>query len=122
MRRKDTNSADRGAARRTFLKTIPAAMAAGLAAPALARQESQAQTQRISRETLDCAEKIFGVDFTDEQEQQALAGVTGIWMPMSSCARWTSRSIPSRLSHSDRICPARSRSLAPRPEQGSKLR
>jgi len=40
-------------ARRRFLKAVPAAVAAGLAAPALARQ---AQEQRISKETLDCAE------------------------------------------------------------------
>ena len=61
------------APRRRFLKTVPAAVVAGLTAPALAQQGEQAP--RIPRETLDCAEKIFGVDFTDEQEQQALAGV-----------------------------------------------
>jgi Asp-tRNA(Asn)/Glu-tRNA(Gln) amidotransferase A subunit family amidase len=61
------------ARRRRFLKTVPAAVAAGLAAPALAQQGNQ--PPRIPRETLDCAEKIFGIDFTDEQEQQALNGV-----------------------------------------------
>ena len=59
-------------ARRRFLKAVPAAVAAGLAAPALARQ---AQEQRISKDALDCAEKIIGVDFTDADQQQALGGV-----------------------------------------------
>ena len=59
-------------ARRRFLKAVPAAVAAGLAAPALARQ---AQEQRISKETLDCAEKIIGIDFPDADQQQALSGV-----------------------------------------------
>ena len=61
-----------GVARRRFLKTIPAAVAAGIAAPALAQQE---QPPRIARETLDCAEKIFGVDFNEQEEAAALNGV-----------------------------------------------
>ena len=61
-----------GTARRRFLKTIPAAVAAAVAAPALAQQE---QPPRIARETLDCAEKIFGVDFTEQEETAALNGV-----------------------------------------------
>ena len=39
-------------ARRRFLKAVPAAVAAGLAAPSLAQQ---AQEQRISKDALDCA-------------------------------------------------------------------
>jgi Asp-tRNA(Asn)/Glu-tRNA(Gln) amidotransferase A subunit family amidase len=62
------------AARRQFLKAIPAAVAGGLAAPALAGQ-AQEQPQRISREVLDCSEKVFGIDFTDAEEEQALRGV-----------------------------------------------
>jgi Asp-tRNA(Asn)/Glu-tRNA(Gln) amidotransferase A subunit family amidase len=58
--------------RRRFLKAVPAAMAGSLAVPALARQE---RPPRISKETLDCGEKIFGVDFSDAEEEQALAGV-----------------------------------------------
>jgi Asp-tRNA(Asn)/Glu-tRNA(Gln) amidotransferase A subunit family amidase len=60
-------------ARRRFLKVVPAAVAAGLAAPALAQQGEQ--PQRIALETLDCAERIFGVDFDPKEEQAALAGV-----------------------------------------------
>lgn len=74
MRRKEDRPHGTGVARRRFLKTIPAAVAAGMAVPALAHQEGQ-PPQRINTETLDCAEKIFGVDFTPEEEQSALAGV-----------------------------------------------
>ncbi len=63
----------RRSARRRFLKAVPAAVAGGLLAPALAQQQEQAQ--RISKETLDCGEKIFGIDFTDAEEEQALRGV-----------------------------------------------
>ena len=59
-------------ARRRFLKAVPAAVAAGLAAPAIARQ---AQEPRISKDVLECAEKIIGVDFADAEQQQALSGV-----------------------------------------------
>jgi Asp-tRNA(Asn)/Glu-tRNA(Gln) amidotransferase A subunit family amidase len=59
--------------RRRFLKAVPAAVAGALAAPALAQQEQQAQ--RISKETLDCSEKIFGIDFTEAEEEASLNGV-----------------------------------------------
>lgn len=71
--RSQKNPARDAAGRRRFLKTIPAAVAAGLAAPALAQQGEQ--PRRIGVETLDCAEKIFGVDFPPEQEEAAAAGV-----------------------------------------------
>ncbi len=61
------------AARRRFLKTIPAAVAGGMALPAIGQQPER--PQRISKDTLDCGEKIFGVDFTDAEEGQALSGV-----------------------------------------------
>jgi Asp-tRNA(Asn)/Glu-tRNA(Gln) amidotransferase A subunit family amidase len=63
----------RGLARRRFLAAIPAAVAGSLAAPALARQ--QQTPPRIDPATLDCAEKVFGVDFTAAEEQQAAQGV-----------------------------------------------
>jgi Asp-tRNA(Asn)/Glu-tRNA(Gln) amidotransferase A subunit family amidase len=74
MRRTKDHAKTTAVARRRFLKTIPAAVAAGIAAPALAQQGQQAP-QRISTETLDCAEKIFGVDFTPEEEQAMVNGV-----------------------------------------------
>ncbi|MEP6914515.1 MAG: amidase [Acidobacteriota bacterium] len=69
-------AAKRGVPRRRFLAAIPAAVAGSLAAPALARQQPPAPP-RIDTSTLDCAEKIFGVDFTDAQEEQAASGVNG---------------------------------------------
>ena len=59
--------------RRRFLKAVPAAVAGALAAPALAQQPPA--DARIKKETLDCGEKIFGVDFTDEQEAAVVGGV-----------------------------------------------
>jgi Asp-tRNA(Asn)/Glu-tRNA(Gln) amidotransferase A subunit family amidase len=58
--------------RRRFLQAVPAAVAGGLAAPALGGQE---QARRIGKDTLECGEKIFGVDFSDAEEEQALGGV-----------------------------------------------
>jgi len=60
------------AARRRFLKTIPAAVAAGLAGPLLARQ---AQEPRIDKATLECGERIMGIDFSDAEQEAALSGV-----------------------------------------------
>jgi Asp-tRNA(Asn)/Glu-tRNA(Gln) amidotransferase A subunit family amidase len=62
-----------GLRRRRFLQAVPAAVAGGLAAPALAQQPEQ--TRRINKDILECGEKIFGVDFTDADEEQALGGV-----------------------------------------------
>ncbi len=58
--------------RRKFLTAVPAAVAGGLASTTLARQE---QERRINKATLDCGEKIFGVDFNDAEEEQALNAV-----------------------------------------------
>ena len=82
--------------RRTFVKTLPALGVAGLTVSTLSRP-SLAQTvsptpspaptpsptpaasptppPRITKEILDTAEKIFGVDFTDAQEAMAVGGV-----------------------------------------------
>lgn len=62
-----------GVDRRRFLKAVPAAVAAGLAAPVLARQRPETSGP-IDKATLDCAEKVFGVDFTDAEEEMALRG------------------------------------------------
>jgi Asp-tRNA(Asn)/Glu-tRNA(Gln) amidotransferase A subunit family amidase len=74
MKRKlDVAVRPRGLARRRFLAAIPAAVAGRLAAPAFARQ--QQAPPRIDPATLDCAEKVFGVDFTAAEEEQAAQGV-----------------------------------------------
>jgi Asp-tRNA(Asn)/Glu-tRNA(Gln) amidotransferase A subunit family amidase len=72
-RKRDGVARPRGVARRRFLTAIPAAVAGSLAAPALARPQQSAG--RIDPSTLDCAEKVFGVDFTQAEEQQAVDGV-----------------------------------------------
>ena len=59
--------------RRRFLKAVPVAVAGGLAAPVLARQAQD--PPRVSKETLECAETIMGIDFSDAEQQQALSGV-----------------------------------------------
>src|SRR3954471_17400920 len=75
MQRKiDDRMRPRGVRRRRFLAAIPAAVAGSFAAPALARQQAQTPS-RVEPPMLDCAEKIFGVDFTEAEEQAAAAGV-----------------------------------------------
>ena len=60
--------------RRRFFSALTSAFAAGAAAPALA-QAPTAGPQRIDRLRLDAAESIFGVDFTEAEEQMALGSV-----------------------------------------------
>jgi Asp-tRNA(Asn)/Glu-tRNA(Gln) amidotransferase A subunit family amidase len=55
--------------RRRFLAALPAAVAGGFALPSVAQPQQTAP--RVDPATLDCAEKIFGVDFTEAEEQQA---------------------------------------------------
>jgi Asp-tRNA(Asn)/Glu-tRNA(Gln) amidotransferase A subunit family amidase len=71
-RKVDETARPRTVARRRFLTAIPAAVAGSLAAPALGRQQP---APRIDKPTLDCAEKIFGIDFTEAEEEQAAAAV-----------------------------------------------
>ncbi len=59
--------------RRRFFSTLSSAFAAGAAAPALAQQP--AGPAKIDRLRLDAAESIFGVDFTEAEEQMALGSV-----------------------------------------------
>ena len=56
--------------RRRFFTFLPGLVAA----PALAQQAAQ-PPQRIDRPRLDCAEQIFGLDFTDAEEEMALRSV-----------------------------------------------
>jgi len=60
--------------RRRFFSALTSAFAAGAAAPALAQAPATAP-QRIDRLRLDAAESIFGVDFTEAEEQMALNSV-----------------------------------------------
>ncbi len=62
-------------ARRRFLQTIPAAIAGGLAVPVLAQQQAPAPP-RLDAATLDCAEKVFGIDFSEAEDEQMARGVS----------------------------------------------
>ena len=69
-----------GLDRRSFVKLLPAAGVAGLAAPsavasATAAQQPAAPPQRVTKEALRCAEQLIGIDLTDAQEAMALPGV-----------------------------------------------
>lgn len=61
--------------RRRFLRLFPAAIAAGASSRALAQQQPQ-QPPRVSREAIDCAEDILGLDFTTEQEEAMRRGLS----------------------------------------------
>jgi Asp-tRNA(Asn)/Glu-tRNA(Gln) amidotransferase A subunit family amidase len=57
--------------RRRLLSAVPAVLAGGLAARSTAAQNQP----RIEKSTLDCAETVLGIDFTDAEEESAAAGV-----------------------------------------------
>jgi hypothetical protein len=60
--------------RRTFLKTIPAAVAASVAAPPAAGQQTAVPTPSldvISADTLDAAQQIIGVTLPDSERESA---------------------------------------------------
>src|SRR5262245_44636471 len=71
--------------RRSFVKLLPAAGAAGAAitnldatagaAIANAQQAQQQPPQRVTKETLRAAEQLIGIELTDAQESMALPGV-----------------------------------------------
>src|SRR5436190_18178624 len=69
--------------RRTFVKMLPAAGVAGLAATHLGgafaetiQQQQRAQTpQRVTKEMLHSAEQLIGIELNDAQEAMALPGV-----------------------------------------------
>ncbi len=63
--------ADKHSSRRTFLKAVPAAVAGAVATNAWA--QGQGPTGPISATTVDCAEKIAGLEFHADEEA-AIAG------------------------------------------------
>src|SRR5262245_32320790 len=85
--RRPANSAEKSAKinRRSFVKLLPAAGAAGAAmtnldaaSGAAITQSQQAQrqaTQKVTKEMLRAAEQMIGLELTDAQEAMALAGV-----------------------------------------------
>jgi Asp-tRNA(Asn)/Glu-tRNA(Gln) amidotransferase A subunit family amidase len=61
--------------RRRFIKAVPAAIAAGVAAPALAQRGGGAPP-KFGKDVLKCAEQIDGLHFTDAEEELAAAGAS----------------------------------------------
>lgn len=61
--------------RRSFLKAVPAAVAGAVATNAFAQQ--QGAVGPISRETVDCAEKITGLDFHSSEEEAIARSLNG---------------------------------------------
>jgi Asp-tRNA(Asn)/Glu-tRNA(Gln) amidotransferase A subunit family amidase len=63
--------------RRRFLRAVPAAVAATVAAPALARaQRGGGAPPKFGKDVLKCAEQIDGLHFTDAEEEMAAASVS----------------------------------------------
>ena len=76
------NSKSSAVSRRSFVKLLPAAGAAVIAAPhteaeaaVTVQQPQQQPPQRVSKEALHAAETLIGIELTDAQEAMALPGV-----------------------------------------------
>ena len=119
MSERQSSSRARRIGRRAFLGTVPAVVAAGVAAPTLSgrlrhgRQgrppgppDSRPRRVGFGVDALKGAEKVFGVDFTDAEEEMALRGVSRNLDSYERCASSTSRSTPSRRSRSRPTCRA----------------
>ncbi len=82
-RKLKTNRRNQGLDRRAFVKMLPAAGVAGLAAAhgdftlaEATQQQQQPQTpQRVTKEMLHAAEQLIGIELNDAQETMALRGV-----------------------------------------------
>ena len=62
-----------GETRRKFLKAVPAAMATAVGAKALAQAPGQQNVGPVKPETIECAEKLVGLDLHSDEEA-AIAG------------------------------------------------
>jgi len=61
--------------RRKFLKTVPVAVAGAMASKTFAQGGQQAPVGPITAETIECAEKIPGLDFHADEEAAMAAGL-----------------------------------------------
>ena len=61
--------------RRGFLRVAPAAIAGSFALPAVAGQVREGSGSQARAEALQCAERIIGLDFTEEERELMLGGV-----------------------------------------------
>jgi Asp-tRNA(Asn)/Glu-tRNA(Gln) amidotransferase A subunit family amidase len=63
--------------RRRFIKAVPAAVAATVAVPSVARaQRGGGAPPKFGKDVLKCAEQIDGLHFTDAEEELAVAGAS----------------------------------------------
>ena len=63
--------------RRRFISAVPAAVAATVAAPSLARaQRGGGAPPKFGQDVLKCAEQIDGLHFTDSEDELAAAGAS----------------------------------------------
>ena len=82
-RKPKTNRRNKGVDRRSFVKLLPAAGAAGIAvtkldvslAAALQQPQASQTPQRVTKEMLHAAEQLIGIELSDAQETTALQGV-----------------------------------------------
>src|SRR5512143_3704073 len=64
-------------ARRRFLRSVPAAVAAGMTLPAAVAAQRGGQTPpRFSKDALKCADDVDGLRFTDAEHEMALSGAS----------------------------------------------
>ncbi len=75
----DSNS-DSQIDRRSFVKLLPAATAAGLTMPAVEgapvqNRRNQQAAQKVTREMMHAAEQLIGIELTEAHEAMALSGV-----------------------------------------------
>src|SRR5262249_969246 len=80
LRDKKVNAEEGAINRRTFIEMLPAAGAAGLAAPAVLasvepQQASTQQSMRVTREDMHATESLIGNELTEAQEAMALPAV-----------------------------------------------
>ncbi len=62
--------------RRRFIRAVPAAVAATVSLPALARGQGGGATPKFGKDVLKCAEQLDGLHFTDAEEELAAGGVS----------------------------------------------
>src|SRR6184192_4405547 len=91
--------------RRAFLRLLPAAIGAGAALPRIARAGTE--PQGVTKETLECAERLAGVAFSDAEHELMRQSVATNRDHSTRCARSTSDTTSNRPSHSSRITGAR---------------
>ena len=106
-----------GARRRKFLKAVPAAVASGLALPALAQPPRRSRPAASARTSSSAARKSSASTSPTPRKNRRSRESTAISTPTNSFAARRCRSTPSRPITFRPYLPGRSRSRAPRRAQ-----